>query len=65
MGQAEQKEYEHNAIGLLSGKSKAMEEYAIQNRGGKGLKDSVTEIRTLNEKASAKQVEKSSIPSTP
>jgi len=64
MGQAEQKEYEHNAIGLLSGKSKAMEEYAIQSRG-KGLKDTVTEIRTLNEKASAKHAEKSSIPSSP
>jgi len=60
MGQAEQKEYEQNTIGLFSGKSKAMEEYAIQSRG-KGLKDSVNEVRSLNEKASAKAADKSPV----
>jgi hypothetical protein len=64
MGQAEQKEYEENTIGLLSGTSKAMEDYAHQSRG-KSLKDSVNEIRTLNEKASAKSEAKSPVSSHP
>ena len=61
IGQAEQKEYENNTLGLISGKSKAMEDYAIQNRGKSALKDSVKEVRTLNEKASAKAESKSPI----
>jgi hypothetical protein len=63
MGQAEQKEFEENTLGLYSGTSKAMQEYAQQSRAKGTLKDTVLQVRSLNEKAGAKAESKSPISS--
>ena len=53
-GQQEKKEIEHYSIGVLSGKSKAMEEHSASQRTSKSsIKDAVHEVSALNAKKDA------------
>lgn len=67
IGTAEIKEYEQYQLGLLSNKSKAMEDLTMKARTGPkaSLKDTAQQVRTLNEKADVKLENKSSIGERP
>lgn len=51
MGHGEKKEMEYHHISPISGKSKAMMDYAAQARTKEAMKEALSEVKSHNEKA--------------